>query len=105
MCFGVDNVLVPNYEKYINQFFQSAILRNQKKYDGRIEAMFAGFNLHIFFQLFISGQENYLKNAVWVVPQWVFTYSWYPAIFRGIIKQIEQTTPLRTGKLKKSKHS
>ena len=45
---------------------------------------------YFLFQLFILGQENYLKNAIWVALQWVFTYSWYPAIFRGIIKHKEK---------------
>ena len=40
-------------------------------------------------QLYVLSEENYLRYFLWIPLQWIFTYSWYPAFFRGIVKRKE----------------
>ncbi len=41
---------------------------------------------YTLIQLYVLSEENYLRYFIWIPLQWVFTYSWYPAFFRGIVK-------------------
>ena len=44
---------------------------------------------YTLMQMFVLASENYLRYALWIPLQWIFTYSWYPAFFRGIVKRKE----------------
>lgn len=44
---------------------------------------------YVLIELYVLSEENYLRYFVWIPLQWVFTYTWYPAYFRGIVKNRE----------------
>ncbi len=41
---------------------------------------------YIMIQVYILNTENYLRYALWIPLQYAFTYTWYPPIFRGLLK-------------------
>ncbi len=45
---------------------------------------------YLLLQLGILIKEHYIRYFFWIPLQWIFTFSWYPPIFRGLIKHKER---------------
>ncbi len=45
---------------------------------------------YLLIQLYTLADSSFLRYAFWIPLQWIFTYTWYLPIFRGIIKHREK---------------
>lgn len=44
---------------------------------------------YILIQVYLLYDEHYLRYAIWIPLQWIYTYTWYGPIFRGVVKHKE----------------